>query len=205
MNESIPVAGGGEKRFFRLPSGVDGDILPHTSYGKEWMKRKPVVTCDQILEGLHSNTLKTALFMTVLTLLLVLAGNALGGQSGMVITLGMALVASFGAYWLSDRMVLAMFRAQCPLGKRAPRVTRPPTRVKKSRCARLPKGYQQGLLLELCQLDTHNGRETTISDRVRFTGVRQVVLFLPWGGMRWIPNARGGNEKDGTMAWKGCG
>ena len=116
MNESGPVAGGGEKRFFRLPSGVDEDNLPRTSNGKEWMKRKSVVTCDQILEGLHRNNLKTALFLTVLTLLLVLAENAPGVQSGIVITLGMLLVVSFGAYWLSDRMVHAMNRAQCRLG-----------------------------------------------------------------------------------------
>jgi heat shock protein HtpX len=45
------------------------------------------------------NTLKTAFFMTVLTLLLVFAGQALGGRSGMVVAFGMALVMNFGAYW----------------------------------------------------------------------------------------------------------
>jgi|GEM_PF-2056268 len=38
------------------------------------------------------STLKTALFMTSLTLLLVLTGNALGGQNGMWMAFGMAVV-----------------------------------------------------------------------------------------------------------------
>lgn len=58
------------------------------------------------------NTLKTAFFMTILTLLLVLAGNALGGQGGMMIALGLAVVMNFGAYWFSDKMVLSMYGAR---------------------------------------------------------------------------------------------
>ncbi len=58
------------------------------------------------------NALKTALLMTILTLLLVFAGNALGGRSGMVIAFVMAAVMNFGAYWFSDRMVLSMYGAR---------------------------------------------------------------------------------------------
>ena len=58
------------------------------------------------------NALRTALLMTLLTLLLVFAGRGLGGQSGMVIALVMATVMNFGAYWFSDRMVLAMYSAR---------------------------------------------------------------------------------------------
>lgn len=50
--------------------------------------------------------------MTLLTLLLVFAGRALGGQSGMVIALVMAVVMNLGAYWFSDRIVLAMYGAR---------------------------------------------------------------------------------------------
>jgi heat shock protein HtpX len=72
-----------------------------------------VAECYEFISGkVHMNTLKTAFFMTVLTLLLVFAGQALGGRSGMVIAFGMAVVMNFGAYWFSDRMVLAMYRAQ---------------------------------------------------------------------------------------------
>jgi heat shock protein HtpX len=58
--------------------------------------------------------------MTVLTLLLVFAGRALGGQSGMVIALVMATVMNFGAYWFSDRMVLAMYGAREASEREAP-------------------------------------------------------------------------------------
>ena len=58
------------------------------------------------------STLRTALLMTVLTLLLVIVGRGLGGQSGMVIAFVMATVMNFGAYWFSDRMVLSMYRAR---------------------------------------------------------------------------------------------
>jgi heat shock protein HtpX len=64
------------------------------------------------LEKVPNNTLKTALFMTVLTLLLVFTGRALGGQSGMLVALVVAVVMNFGAYWFSDRMVLAMYGAK---------------------------------------------------------------------------------------------
>jgi len=58
------------------------------------------------------STLRTVMLMTVLTLLLVFVGRALGGQSGMVIALVIAAVMNFGAYWFSDRMVLAMYSAR---------------------------------------------------------------------------------------------
>ena len=70
------------------------------------------LSLTDIIGEMDMNTLKTALFMTALTLLLVFAGNALGGQSGMAIAFGMAVVLNFGAYWFSDRMVLAMYRAK---------------------------------------------------------------------------------------------
>lgn len=58
--------------------------------------------------------------MTVLTLLLVFTGGALGGKSGMMIALVMATVMNFGAYWFSDRMVLAMYHAREVSEREAP-------------------------------------------------------------------------------------
>jgi len=58
------------------------------------------------------NTFRTALFMTVLTLLLVFVGRVLGGPNGMAIALVVAAAMNFGAYWFSDRMVLAMYGAR---------------------------------------------------------------------------------------------
>ena len=59
-----------------------------------------------------SNIFKTALLLGVLTALLVVIGGAVGGQRGMVIAFFFALVMNFFSYWFSDKMVLAMYRAQ---------------------------------------------------------------------------------------------
>ncbi len=58
------------------------------------------------------NLFKTALLLGVLTSLVVLIGGALGGQQGMLVAFVLAALMNFGAYWFSDRMVLAMSGAQ---------------------------------------------------------------------------------------------
>ena len=58
------------------------------------------------------NVLKTGFLLAVLTCLVVLIGQALGGQQGMLIALVLALGMNFISYWFSDKMVLAMYRAQ---------------------------------------------------------------------------------------------
>lgn len=59
-----------------------------------------------------SNTFKTAVLLGALTGLLVVFGNFFGGQQGMVIAFAFALLMNFGAYWFSDRIVLAMYGAK---------------------------------------------------------------------------------------------
>jgi heat shock protein HtpX len=56
--------------------------------------------------------MKTGVLLAALTVLLVLIGGALGGQNGMVMAFFLAMVMNFGSYWFSDRIVLAMYRAQ---------------------------------------------------------------------------------------------
>jgi heat shock protein HtpX len=58
------------------------------------------------------NTFKTTLLMTILTVLFVLAGNWLGGQSGMLIAFAFAVLMNVGTYWFSDKLVLKMYGAQ---------------------------------------------------------------------------------------------
>ena len=58
------------------------------------------------------NTLKTAFFLTLLTLLLVFIGRILGGNSGMIIALIFAAILNLGSYWFSDKIVLGIYRAQ---------------------------------------------------------------------------------------------
>jgi heat shock protein HtpX len=58
------------------------------------------------------NSAKTIILMTVLTVLFVLIGNALGGQGGMVVAFLIAVAMNFGSYWFSDKIVLRMYGAK---------------------------------------------------------------------------------------------
>lgn len=58
------------------------------------------------------NTIKTTLLLGALTGLLVFAGAALGGQSGMVIAFGLAIAMNMGAWWFSDSIALRMSGAR---------------------------------------------------------------------------------------------
>ena len=58
------------------------------------------------------NFFKTVFLLTLLTLLLMWIGSAVGGQQGMMFAFVFASVMNLGAYWFSDKIVLAMHRAQ---------------------------------------------------------------------------------------------
>ena len=58
------------------------------------------------------NQLKTAFWMVLLTVLLVLIGRFWLGNSGMYLFLGIAIVMNGVAYWFSDRIALAAAHAQ---------------------------------------------------------------------------------------------
>lgn len=59
-----------------------------------------------------TNYLKTALLLGLLTSLIILCGGVAGGRTGMTIALVVAAVMNLGSYWFSDKIVLAMYRAQ---------------------------------------------------------------------------------------------
>jgi heat shock protein HtpX len=59
-----------------------------------------------------NNMIKTFMLMAALTALFMMAGQALGGQSGMIFALVMAGVMNLSAYWFSDRVALAMSGAR---------------------------------------------------------------------------------------------
>jgi heat shock protein HtpX len=58
------------------------------------------------------NGFKTALLFIVLTLLFLFVGYLIGGRGGMTIAFVLALVMNLGSYWFSDKIVLAIYRAQ---------------------------------------------------------------------------------------------
>ena len=64
--------------------------------------------------------LKTAMLMAGLTALLMVAGQAMGGQGGMMIALMMALGMNFSAYWFSDKLALNMAGARQVSPQEAP-------------------------------------------------------------------------------------
>jgi heat shock protein HtpX len=55
--------------------------------------------------------MKTAVLLAFLSGLLILAGGAVGGQGGLVVAFGMAVVMNVVSYWFSDKIVLRMYRA----------------------------------------------------------------------------------------------
>jgi len=55
---------------------------------------------------------RTALLMTILTVLLIFVGGAIGGQEGMIFAFVFAAAINFGSYWFSDKIVLSIHRAR---------------------------------------------------------------------------------------------
>jgi heat shock protein HtpX len=58
------------------------------------------------------NGIKTFVLLGLLSALFVWIGNAVGGSTGIVVALGFALFTNVGSYWFSDRIALAVHRAQ---------------------------------------------------------------------------------------------
>jgi heat shock protein HtpX len=67
------------------------------------------------------NGFKTTILLTLLTLLLMLAGEYLGGQNGMILAFVIAAATNFFSYFYSDKIALAMYRAQPVTREELPR------------------------------------------------------------------------------------
>jgi len=67
------------------------------------------------------NAFKTAFLLTALTLLLMFIGQYFGGQNGMMLALAFAAVMNFVSYFFSDKIALAMYRAQPVTREQLPR------------------------------------------------------------------------------------
>jgi len=66
------------------------------------------------------NTMRTFMLMAAMTALLVGCGYLVGGQTGLLIALGVAVAMNFFSYWNSDKLVLRMYRAKQVDAKSAP-------------------------------------------------------------------------------------
>ncbi len=59
-----------------------------------------------------TNSLKSTLLLTVLTLMLIYFGRAVGGPSGMTIAFILAIVMNGVSYWFSDKIAIKMTRSR---------------------------------------------------------------------------------------------
>ena len=59
-----------------------------------------------------TSQLKTMVLLAALSGLIILLGGWLGGNTGVIIALGLAIVMNIGSYWCSDRIVLTMYKAR---------------------------------------------------------------------------------------------
>jgi heat shock protein HtpX len=87
------------------------------------------------------NTFKTAFLLTALTLLLMMIGRAFGGQNGMFIALAIAVVMNFVSYFFSDKIALAMYRAQPVTREELPRAYEIVERLTQKIGIPMPKMY----------------------------------------------------------------
>jgi len=87
------------------------------------------------------NTFKTAFLLTLLTLLLMFIGRAFGGQNGMMLALGLAVVMNFVSYFYSDKIALAMYRAQPVTREQLPRAYEAVERLTQKIGIPMPKIY----------------------------------------------------------------
>lgn len=86
-------------------------------------------------------TLKTGLLLTVLTLILVFGGGALGGRQGMTLGLIFAVAMNGMAYFFSDKIALASSRARPVSREQAPRLYAVMERLAAKGSLPMPKLY----------------------------------------------------------------
>ncbi len=88
-----------------------------------------------------ANMFKTAFLLTALTLLLMFIGRHFGGQNGMFLALAFAVVMNFGAYFFSDKIALATYRAQPVTREEFPRAYAAVERLTQKIGIPMPKIY----------------------------------------------------------------
>jgi len=88
-----------------------------------------------------ANTFKTTLLLTLMTLLLLFLGAHFGGQNGMILALVFAGVMNFVSYFYSDRIALAMYRAQPVTREQLPRAYAVVERMTQKMGLPMPKIY----------------------------------------------------------------
>jgi heat shock protein HtpX len=109
--------------------------------------------------------------LTVMTLLLMVVGRALGGQNGMFMALVFAAVMNFVAYFFSDKIALATYRAQPVSREDLPRVYNIVERLSQKVGLPMPKVY-------LIPTDSPNAFATGRNPNHASVAVTQGILGL---------------------------
>ncbi len=87
------------------------------------------------------NTFKSTLLLVTLTLILVLAGDWIGGQNGMVFAFLLSAAMNFVAYFYSDKIALGIYRAQPVTREQLPRAYQAVERLAAKDGIPMPKIY----------------------------------------------------------------
>ena len=87
------------------------------------------------------NTLKSTFLLGLLTLILLFVGEHFGGRNGMVIAFLFSVIFNFGTYFFSDKLALAMYRAQPVTREQLPRVYQVVERLAAKQGLPMPKIY----------------------------------------------------------------
>ena len=117
------------------------------------------------------NVFKTTLLLTVMTLLFMLVGRALGGQNGMLMALVFAAIMNFVSYFFSDKIALAAYRAQPVSRDDLPRVYNIVERLSQKVGLPMPKVY-------LIPIDSPNAFATGRNPNHASVAVTQGILGL---------------------------
>jgi heat shock protein HtpX len=84
-----------------------------------------------------SNTLKTVFLLGLLSAILLVAGEALGGRQGLYMGLGLAVLMNFSGYFFSDKIALSMYSAQPVSETENPEVYRRVAPIVQGLCQRM--------------------------------------------------------------------
>lgn len=87
------------------------------------------------------NAFKTAFLLTLLTLILMFIGRGVGGNNGMIVAFIFAAVMNFVSYFYSDKIALAMYRAQPVTREQLPKAYAAVERITQKIGLPMPKMY----------------------------------------------------------------
>ena len=87
------------------------------------------------------NGMRTAALMAAMIVLFGLLGQAFGGNAGMTVALGFALLLNFGSYWFSASLVLKMYKAKEVSAEEAPELVAMVDNLRQNAGLPMPKVY----------------------------------------------------------------